>query len=107
MVFKLPMGADLTKVRCTDKNEARENLGLSAETQLLGYELGTGTFDEYVDLVLTSFREVLKKRPGIKMAFIGDFKGLSQRIRSKCARSGLDRQTIFSGSFLEEHSKQT
>jgi glycosyltransferase involved in cell wall biosynthesis len=102
MIFKIPMGIDSAKVHHLQKEEAREVLGLAQEQRLIGFELGTGMWDEYVDLALTSFREVLRHKDGVKFAFIGHAEGWSDRIRDRINSMGLDREVICTGILRTE-----
>jgi len=101
-IFKIPMGVDSTKVRCVKKEEAREMLGLACEQQLVGLELGTGMWDEYVDVALASLREVLKHRSGVKLVFIGYAAGWMDRIRERINSMRLDRNVICTGMLRTE-----
>jgi len=101
-IFKIPMGVDSAKVRRVKKEEAREALGLPQEQQLIGFELGTGMWDEYVDLLLASFREVLKYLSGVKFVFIGHAEAWLDKIRDRVNSMGLHRSVIFTGMLRTE-----
>lgn len=97
-VFKIPMGADLNKVRLVRKEQAREKLGLNQEQRLVGFELAPwGIRDEYVDVLLDSFREIHRESTGAKMLFIGSTIGSMDRIRQKISGAGLDRSVVCTG----------
>ncbi len=101
-IFKIPMGVAAGKVRRLEKEEAREMLGLNREQQLVGFELGTGMLDEYVDLALASLRELLKRRKGVKLVFIGSLGDWTYRIRGRAGSMGLDRSVICTGVLRTE-----
>jgi len=96
-VHKIPMGVDITKIRCVNKGEARERLKLMDTGYLMGYEFGTGRQDTYVDTILFSLREILKHVNGVKVVFIGDWAGSSNIARRKCISMGLEAYSVCTG----------
>jgi len=97
-LFKIPQGADPTKVRLVQKHEARERLGLDPSQCYVGFELAPwGIFDEYIDLLLSSLREILRHRPDLKMIFIGSTIGTMGRIHEKIRTAGVSENVICTG----------
>ena len=97
MIYTVPMGADVTKIRYVDKGDSRRKLKLSEARYLMGYELGTGRQDTYIDTILLSLQEVLKHMRGVDVVFIGDCAGSSNEARRRCLASGLEPHTICTG----------
>jgi len=98
-VFKIPMGADLKKVRLVGKEQARKELGLSQDQRFVGFELAPwGIHDEYVDVLLRSFGKILDHLAGVKMLFIGStIHPPLDRIHQKISAAGLDRNVVCTG----------